>query len=296
MNVKLLRSFVALADKKNYANAAAQLSTTQPALTKQINALENQLNLSLFNRGRQGTTLTAAGRRLLPEAEKVIKQTDNFMLHARQVGKGAEGFIAVGFGLSSFYFAPQCIARFRHQFPGIDITLEDIPSDQQYEMLRIGELQIGFVRLSPGLLLQHHPLFEDRLVLITPYASPLTTAEWLTRMPLLRLYTWRGRGLNAQIDRFLAAQQLFAAATQEVEDIQTIIAMVIAGLGIALLPQSVVHIAPASLPIVPLDGDNTRWQVGIAWEPLIPDYARDNFIAMLLADNPLPPRLGASRL
>jgi len=295
MNIKLLRSFVALAYKKNYANAAAELSTTQPALTKQINALETLLNLSLFNRGRQGTTLTAAGQRLLPEAEKVIKQADNFLSRAQQVGKGAEGFIAVGFGLSSFYFAPQCIARFRHHFPGIDITLEDIPSNQQYEMLRTGELQIGFVRLSPGLPLRHHPLFEDRLVLIIPYASPLTIAEWLTRMPLLRLYTWRGRGLNAQIDRFLASKQLFASATQEVEDIQTIIAMVIAGLGIALLPQSVVHIAPAALHMIALDGDNTRWQVGVAWEPHIPDYARDNFIAMLLADNPMPPSLDESR-
>jgi DNA-binding transcriptional LysR family regulator len=76
------------------------LFISQPALTKQINLLESQVNMSLFSRGRHGAVLTANGKRLLPEAEKVVRQTQLFMQHAERVSKGVEGHIAVGFGLS----------------------------------------------------------------------------------------------------------------------------------------------------------------------------------------------------
>lgn len=99
---------------------------------------------------------------------------------------------------------------------------------------------------------------------------------------MLRLYTERGRGLNAQTDLFLQSNQWYAPTTQEVEDIQTILALVIAGIGVALLPQSVVHIAPPGINIMPLSGENLSWQVGIAWDDRIQDWVRDNFIQQVM--------------
>jgi DNA-binding transcriptional LysR family regulator len=101
----LLKAFVTLAEKGNYADAAQTLAVSQPALTKQINLLESTINVALFSRGRQGTSLTAGGKRLLPEAEKVLKQAGLFLQRAEGVAKGEEGMMAVGFGLSSFTFA-----------------------------------------------------------------------------------------------------------------------------------------------------------------------------------------------
>ncbi|MFW5392380.1 LysR family transcriptional regulator [Yersinia sp. 2544 StPb PI] len=285
MNIKLLKAFVMLAQKSNYNEAAQALCITQPALSKQINLLESMLNLHLFSRGRHGALLTPGGQQLLAEAEKVINQSNFFLQHAARVAKGIEGFISIGFGLSTFYTAPHCIAKFREQFPGIAIMLEDIPSAQQYALLTHGELQIGFVRVPPKAPLHYHPLFDDRLVLVTPQDKALTLDEWLKHLPLLRLYTERGRGLNAQIDLFLQSNQLYVPAMQEVEDIQTILALVIAGLGVALLPQSVVHIAPPTMNIIALSGDTLSWQVGIAWNNTIPDLVRDNFIKMVIEHN-----------
>ncbi len=282
MNTKLLKAFVTLAEKGNYAQAALALSMTQPALTKQINLLESLINISLFTRGRQGSQLTMGGQRLLPEAKKVLKQADSFVQHAEQVAKGSEGRICLGFGLSSFYFAPQCIARFRHLFPAINVTLEDIPSAKQYELLENGELQVGFVRVPAKSSLRHHVLFDDQLVLVTPEESQLSVDTWLQRLPLLRLYNERGRGLNAQIDMFLQSAQLFPSSTQEAGDIQTILALVIAGIGVAILPQSIVHIAPTSLHRIPLAGSFVSWKVGIAWNESLPDLIRDNFIDMVI--------------
>lgn len=281
MNLRLLNAFIILAEKNNYADAAEALFISQPALTKQINLLEATLGVALFTRGRQGTRLTPGGLRLLPEARKIQKQTTLFLQHAAQVAKGGEGVIAAGFGLSSFLFAPQSIAQFRAVYPGVEFTLEDLPSAQQYDMLKKEELQVGFVRVPPPAPLCYHPLFADRLVLVTPENTLMSISDWLKKMPLLRLYAERGRGLNAQTDRFLEENQFFASSTQQAEDIQTIVALVIAGVGVALLPQSVTHIAPPGLAITPLTGSATGWEVGIAWNPDVTDVIRDNFVKLV---------------
>lgn len=287
LNIRLLKAFVVLAEKGNYADAARALFISQPALTKQIHLLESQVNMSLFSRGRHGAVLTANGRRLLPEAEKVVRQTQLFMQHAERVSKGVEGHIAVGFGLSSFYLAPRCIADFRRDYPGVEMSLTDLPSFQQYEQLQNDELQVGFVRVPPPVALEYLPLFTDRLVLVAPAASPtMSVAEWLTKRPLLRLYDERGRGLNAQIDRFLHDNGLFTSSTQLTDDIQTIVAMVVAGIGVAILPTSVTHIAPPELMIIPLTGESISWEVGIAWDASREDVIRDNFIASVAAAFP----------
>ncbi|EPD8657999.1 LysR family transcriptional regulator [Yersinia enterocolitica] len=282
MNIKLLKAFVMLAQKGNYGDAAQALCVTQPALTKQINLLEAMLNIHLFTRGRHGAALTRSGQQLLAQAEKTVSQSEFFLQSAARVAKGIEGLLAIGFGLSTFYTAPQCIAQFRQQFPAISITLEDIPSAQQYALLTRGELQIGFVRAPPTAVLNFYPLFDDRLVLVAPQNKTHSPDEWLKYLPLLRLYTERGRGLNAQTDLFLQSNQWYAPTTQEVEDIQTILALVIAGIGVALLPQSVVHIAPPGINIMPLSGENLSWQVGIAWDDRIQDWVRDNFIQQVM--------------
>ena len=287
MNTRLLKAFLMLAEKGNYADAARALFISQPALTKQINLLESQVNMSLFSRGRHGAILTASGRRLLPEAEKVVRQTRQFMQHADRVSKGVEGHIAVGFGLSSFYLAPRCIADFRRDYPEVEMSLTDLPSFQQYERLQNDELQVGFVRVPPPVSLESLPLFTDRLVLVAPAASPtMSVGEWLTKRPLLRLYDERGRGLNAQIDRFLHDNGLFITSTQLTDDIQTIVAMVVAGIGVAILPTSVTHIAPPELAIIPLTGESISWKVGIAWDAAREDVIRDNFIASVAAAFP----------
>ncbi|SFO08477.1 DNA-binding transcriptional regulator, LysR family [Candidatus Pantoea varia] len=282
MNIRLLKAFLILAEKGNYADAAKALFISQPALTKQINLLESMLEMSLFTRGRHGATLTAGGRRLLPEAEKVVSQTRLFMHHAERVSKGIEGHVAVGFGLSSFYLAPRCIAECRRDYPGIEMSLTDLPSFKQYELLQNDELQVGFVRVPPPVALDYLPLFTDRLVLIAPATSTaMLAAEWLKKRPLLRLYAERGRGLNAQIDRFLHDNGLFISSTQFSDDIQTIVALVIAGIGVSLVPYSVMHIAPPELVIIPLTGESLSWEVGIAWNASHEDVIRDNFIASI---------------
>lgn len=285
MDTRQLRAFVTLAEVGRYRLAAEQLCITQPALSKQIQALELRLGTRLFDRGRQGAQLTVSGEALFPQARALMTQHEQFQLHARQVAKGEAGRLALGFGLSSFHLAPQLVAAFRQRFPAVTIGLEDIPSESQYRLLLEGKLQAGFVRLPVTEPLQALALLSDRLVLAAPTALALRADSLLEdfhRLPLLQLLPRRGRGLSEQSLRFIAAQRLETNVVQQAGDIQTLLALVAAGIGVALLPQSIMHIVPAGIDILPLSGRQTEWQVGLAWDAQRPDALRDGFIQVAL--------------
>ncbi|MDT3251348.1 LysR substrate-binding domain-containing protein [Serratia sp. root2] len=291
MDIKQLRAFVVLAEQGNYRLAAELLCITQPALSKQIQTLEMLLGARLFNRGRQGAQLTAGGQRLYPEARTLVDRHLQFQQHALRVVQGEAGRLALGFGLSSFHLAPQLVAAFRQRFPAVAVGLEDLPSERQYQLLLQGELQVGFVRLPVTAPLRATALLSDRLVLAAPSALALraeTLMERFNSLPLLQLTPKRGRGLSDQSLRFIAAHQLTPNVVQQAGDIQTLLALVAAGIGVALLPQSVTHIVPTGIDILALNGALTEWQVGIAWNPQQPDALRDNFIQVALATAQVP--------
>lgn len=286
MDIKQLRAFVVLAEQGNYRLAAELLCVTQPALSKQIQALEMLLGTRLFNRGRQGAQLTASGQRLYPEAQTLVDRHLQFQQHALRVVQGEVGRLALGFGLSSFHLAPQLVAAFRQRFPAVAVGLEDLPSERQYQLLLQGELQVGFVRLPVSAPLRATALLSDRLVLAAPSALALRTETLMERfnaLPLLQLTPKRGRGLSDQSLRFIAAHQLTPNVVQQAGDIQTLLALVAAGIGVALLPRSITHIVPTGIDILPLRGEWSEWPVGIAWNPQQPDALRDNFIQVALA-------------
>lgn len=286
MDIRQLRAFVVLAEQGNYRLAAERLCITQPALSKQIQALEVRLGARLFNRGRQGAQLTASGQRLYPEAQVLVGQHVQFQQRALRIVQGEAGRLAIGFGLSSFHLAPQLVAAFRQRFPEVAVGLEDLPSERQYQLLLQGELQVGFVRLPVSTPLRATALLSDRLVLAAPAALALkaeTIIGQFNTLPLLQLTPKRGRGLSEQSLRFIAAHQLTPNVVQQAGDIQTLLALVAAGIGVALLPHSVSHIIPVGIDILPLSGEQTEWQVGIAWNPQQADALRDNFIQVAQA-------------
>ncbi|WP_426508479.1 LysR family transcriptional regulator [Serratia proteamaculans] len=286
MDIRQLRAFVVLAEQGNYRLAAERLCITQPALSKQIQALEALLGARLFNRGRQGAQLTASGQRLYPEAQVLVGQHVQFQQRALRIVQGEAGRLAIGFGLSSFHLAPQLVAAFRQRFPEVAVGLEDLPSERQYHLLLQGELQVGFVRLPVSTPLRATALLSDRLVLAAPAALALkaeTIIGQFNTLPLLQLTPKRGRGLSEQSLRFIAAHQLTPNVVQQAGDIQTLLALVAAGIGVALLPHSVSHIIPVGIDILPLSGEQTEWQVGIAWNPQQADALRDNFIQVAQA-------------
>ncbi|MCF5888271.1 LysR family transcriptional regulator [Aeromonas veronii] len=292
-DLRQLQAFVTLADTANYREAASRLFITQPALTKQIQGLEQTLGCTLFKRGRHGAELTALGAQLLTQASALVEHGREFESHALAVASGVAGRLKIGFGLSSFALAPALVASFKQQVTDVMVHLQDMPSAIQQEQLLSGQLQLGFMRRPQVPQLQEHRLLIDRLVLAVPTRmtepDPATfdVQQALTRQPLLQMVGHRCPGLSQQIAGFLGANRL-TGMVQEAEDIQTLVALVAAGIGNAILPRSVSFIAGPDVTLYPLSGPSSEWEVSMVWNPDFADPIRDHFIRQVIASHPLP--------
>ncbi|UBR46467.1 LysR family transcriptional regulator [Aeromonas veronii] len=292
-DLRQLQAFVTLADTANYREAASRLFITQPALTKQIQGLEQTLGCTLFKRGRHGAELTALGAQLLTQASALVKHGREFERHALAVASGVAGRLKIGFGLSSFALAPALVARFKQQVTDVMVHLQDMPSAIQQEQLLSGQLQLGFMRRPQMPQLQEHRLLLDRLVLAVttrmtePDPAAFDVQQALTSQPLLQMVGHRCPGLSQQIAGFLGANRL-TGMVQEAEDIQTLVALVAAGIGNAILPRSVSFIAGPDVTLYPLSGPSSEWEVSMVWNPDFADPIRDHFVRQVIASYPLP--------
>lgn len=292
-DLRQLQAFVTLADTANYREAASRLFITQPALTKQIQGLEQTLGCTLFKRGRHGAELTALGAQLLTQASALVKHGREFERHALAVASGVAGRLKIGFGLSSFALAPALVARFKQQVTDVMVHLQDMPSAIQQEQLLSGQLQLGFMRRPQVPQLQEHRLLIDRLVLAVPTRmtepdpAAFDVQQALASQPLLQMVGHRCPGLSQQIAGFLGANRL-TGMVQEAEDIQTLVALVAAGIGNAILPRSVSFIAGPDVTLYPLSGPSSEWEVSMVWNPDFADPIRDHFVRQVIASHPLP--------
>ena len=109
----------------------------------------------------------------------------------------------------------------------------------------------------------------------------MTATPDLAILPLLALHQEQAPGLNQQIAHFLALHQLQPQVQQYARDMQTLLALVAGGNGVAILPQSALTIASSEVAMLPLSGSFTRWATGLVWNPLRPDALRDRFISLV---------------
>ncbi|MGL6556449.1 LysR family transcriptional regulator [Aeromonas dhakensis] len=298
LDLRQLQAFVTLAETANYREAANRLFITQPALTKQIQGLEQTLGSTLFNRGRHGAELTAIGTQLLTQARALVEHGKGFERHALALASGIAGRLKIGFGLSSF--APALVARFKQQAPDVMVHLQDMTSAIQQERLLSGQLQLGFMRRPQAPQLREHRLLTDRLVLAVPtqMTQPDPAAfdieQALASQPLLQMVGHRCPGLSQQIAGFLGANRL-TGMVQEAEDIQTLVALVAAGIGNAILPRSVSFIAGRDVTLYPLSGPCSEWEISLVWNPDFADPIRDRFLQLVVDAHPEPQPAGQQR-
>ncbi|PVE96848.1 LysR family transcriptional regulator [Microbacterium sp. TPD7012] len=272
MDIRLLRAFVEAADRQTFSEAATALSITQPAFTKQIQQIESLVGTPLFHRGRHGAVLTAAGAELMSEARAIVDLATRFEARAKRVGDGEEGHLTIGFGLSSIGVAPRAVAAFRVSSPRVSVRLEDMSSSAQVDGVRREELDIGFTRLPVPHDLRAVSVLSDHLAIAhpghwVPPADDTALPHWLDEHPLVRLSVGRGPGLAAQAARYVADVGAQPTIVQEADDLQTVLALVAAGIGIGIVPESARNIAPRHVGMRRLRGASASWKVGVVWNP-----------------------------
>lgn len=297
MELKLLRAFVTVAERRHFSHAAEHLCVSQPALSKQIVALESSLGARLFVRGRHGAELTAFGEAFLADATTLLRDADDILARAREAGGGRRGALRIGLGLSTLNFAPPLIAEFRRLNPNVSVTLNDLSSAEQSRRLLAGKLDVGFLRLPAEGGLSSFAVLDERLALALPQNASVkrlpASLERLNEPGFVALARGRGPGLTAQIDRWCGAHGFVPRVIQQADDIQTVLAAVAAGVGAAFLPSRVQYLL-RDATVIPLRDAAARWRVGLAWEPTRDDPVTARFVEFVRGAAQSPRRATAS--
>lgn len=269
-----LRYFVAVAEELHFGRAASRLHMTQPPLSQAILALEELLGAPLFVRGKRAVTLTPAGSALLPEARRLLAHAADLPLLAQRAQAGATGSLSLSFVSSADYSVlPPLLHAFRETHPQVDITLREATSDTQLEDLLAARIDCGMV--IPPLpdkaraVLDYRPILREPLVLAAPEGLLRGRRQIaLSALPDIPLIIFPRRSAPAFYDAILAALRdagVVANIGQEAIQMQTIVSLVSAGMGIALVPQSVSNLKRTGVHYVPIAGPTPLVETGVAW-------------------------------
>src|SRR6516165_5556151 len=150
MDLRHLRYFIAVAEEGHVTRAAERLGMQQPPLSRQISAIERELDVQLFRRKARGVELTEAGRALLEDARATLTHLDRSLDRTRRTARGEQGQIRVGIPPTAPFhpFVPRVIRSFREAFPLVSLTLEELLSNELTERLQNEQMDAAFIRTS----------------------------------------------------------------------------------------------------------------------------------------------------
>jgi DNA-binding transcriptional LysR family regulator len=285
MELTRLRSFIVLAERLHFGEAARLLRLSQPALSKQIRQLEDEVGAPLFDRGRHGARLTEVGSLFAEEARRLVQQAEAALEQGRRAARGEVGRLAIGFGFSTVMLVPRVISKFRLRYPGVEIELRDMSTPEQLDALRAGRIHIGFVRLPAGRGLRQLPVLEDRLVLALPAQGNVGykpgDLSGSRDSPFIMLRRGLSLSLHEHIIRLCARYGFHPRVVQEANEFPTVLGLVAAGLGVALVPESQLRTQIEEITIQRIGDRAARWQVGAAWRREKGSPLTAEFLALL---------------
>ncbi len=276
MNLELrqLRYFVAVAEECHFGRAAARLHMTQPPLSQAIQSLEATLGTLLFARTRRSVALTAAGTALLPEARRILQQTAALPDLARRAASGATGSMALAFvSIADYSVLPPLLREFRERSPLVQIELREATTDVQEDELLQGHIDAGI--LIPPLSdkargeLDYLSVTREPLVLAAPQGAlgkrKSATLEDAADLPLIVFPRRIAPGFHDAILGCFRDAGLTPRIGQEAIQMQTIVGLVSAGMGMALVPQSVSNLQRPGVEYKTLPETGVRVETGLAW-------------------------------
>jgi DNA-binding transcriptional LysR family regulator len=252
MELRHLRYFIAVAEEGHITRAAERLGMQQPPLSQQIRALERELGVQLLRRKPRGVEMTDAGRALLEDARAILAHIDHAFATTRRTARGEMGRIAVGFTSSAPFhpFVPRVIRAFRESFPLISLTLEESGTTELIEDLRSERVDAAFIRtpVADPMGITVNPLLEETMLVALPGSHVLAQGDAVDG-PALALadlaaetfIVYRrpsGPGLYDAIFAACHAAGFSPLVGQEAPRIVSTLNLVAAGLGIAIVPDS----------------------------------------------------------
>ena len=254
-----LRCFVTVAEELHFGRAAARLNMTQPPLSRQIQVLEHIVDAPLLERTSRSVRLTPAARSFLPEARRILKLAESASQVARRIAMGKTGSLKLGYTAAAAYgYLPELIAACRARLPEVDFSLKEMVSGDQLEALTSGQIDAGLLRPPIGRpeLATRRVLAEPLLAAI-PRKHPLASAATLSikdfdGQPFVMYSPYESRYFHDLLVALFTQADILPRYVQHLGQIHSILAMVRAGLGAAIVPAAAASLRIADVKLRPL--------------------------------------------
>lgn len=244
IELRHLRYFIAVAEELHFGRAAEHLHVAQPGLSQQIQVLESELGVRLFDRSSRRVELTPAGTALLTEGRRALAQMERALDRARRTGLGELGRLTVAaIGSATYDVLPAVLREYRRRYPDVELLLREMSTGAQVNALRTGEIDVGFLRLPADTHdLVSATVREETMLLMLPASHPLAERSEvplaaLAGQPLI-VFPASPRPSWADIVIAACRQAGFEPrVVQEAMESATVVSFVAAEIGLALVPE-----------------------------------------------------------
>ena len=289
MELRHLRYALAVAEERHFTRAAARLGIGQPPLSQQIKLLEEELGVRLFHRLTRGVELTEAGKAFMPLAQASVVAAEQAASSAKRAARGEIGALSIGFTSSASFnpIVPGIIGRFRERNPDLAIRLVEQTTARLLEALHDGSLDIAFLRPTLGETdgLTSRRLADEDLWIALPARHRLAGVEQLDLVelagdPFVLYPRANGRLLYDSVIAACRNAGFSPRIAQEAPQMASSVNLVAAGVGVALVPESMRQLHAHGVTYVPIAGDGPKAQLVVAHrrEGPVPPAVR-NFMA-----------------
>jgi len=273
MELRHLRYFVAVATELHFGRAARKLHISQPPLSQQIRALETELGVTLLNRTRRHVSLTRAGVAFLQDAREILDRSEQAVLTARRAERGEIGELAVGFiSVADYNLLPLVLREFRRRYPLVALSLKESTTDTQITDLINSRIDVGF--LLPPVnepAIESAPILNEPLIVALPEGYPQARSRGaiplaaLANAPFIITPRHMAPGLYDDIVSFCHAAGFSPRIAQEAIQMQTVVSLVSAEMGVALIPRSLQNLRRTGVVYKPLKEKSPMSEIRLAW-------------------------------
>lgn len=273
MELRHLRYFCAVAEYKGFRNASRRLHVAQAAISKTIADLEHELKVKLLVRDQRSVKLSAEGAIFLEEAKRTLAQAETAVAAAQRAARGEMGTLSIGFlGSATFSFLPMILRKYRQQCPGVKLSLYEMGPLRQQQALLEGRIDVGFTRLplQEDTKFAVKTLYDDPLLAVLPRGhknerdNPIRLRD-LAKDPFVMFHRPEAPSLFDGIVSLCAHEGFSPRIANEPDLMQTVLSLVEAGEGVAIVPACVRHLRSSGIVFRRIIPDSARIELAMVW-------------------------------
>jgi DNA-binding transcriptional LysR family regulator len=290
MELRQLRYFVAVGEEQHYGRAAQHLRVAQPALSRQIQNLEEEIGFKLFERLPRGVKITDAGKLLLDDARRMLQEVNDAIARAKRIAAGQSGTLRIGFveSISWQGIVPDSLRDFREHQPDVELQLKSLRSLDQIAAIHSGSLDAGYAlpMANPDHGLAHFQMGIIKQVLAVPLGHPLTKQKHirlrdLTDTPFIWFPRWAIPNAYDRLRAACARGGLKAPRIVQETAVETmILSLVQCSVGVAFISSAARWRCPPGVTLLPVADLNVTFPFALMWRqdnnsPLLAKFTAD---------------------